>query len=231
MVQEFVTADGFAANIDNEFTAYELLQGGTAEFDQSQQEWLATVEAVVLGAATYRMFVEFWPTPASDGEIIAPALNALRRYVSSRQLQRAPWGGLAEATIESGDAVEAIRRIKREVAGTIVLWGSLTLSEAFFAAGEVDAMRLVVMPVAIGAGRGVFPAGQDPTLLKLLRGRRTTPGWSNSNTRLMPAVPRKPRSAPERQPALRGAAGLGPCVVIWASVWIPVARRPLNWVP
>jgi dihydrofolate reductase len=37
-----------------------------------------------------------------------------------------------------------------------------------FAAGEVDAVRLVVMPVAIGAGRGVFPAGQDPTLLALL---------------------------------------------------------------
>ena len=35
-----------------------------------------------------------------------------------------------------------------------MLWGSLTLSGAFFAAGEVDAVRLVVMPVAIGAGRG-----------------------------------------------------------------------------
>jgi hypothetical protein len=29
----------------------------------------------------------------------------------------------------------------------------------------------VVMPVAIGAGRGVFPAGHDPTLLKLLNAK------------------------------------------------------------
>jgi len=122
---------------------------------------------MVLGASTYRMFVEFWPTPASDGEIIAPALNGLRRFVFSRSLKNAPWGDLPAATIESGDAVAAIRRIKREVEGTIVLWGSLTLSEAFFAAGEVDAVRLVVMPIAIGAGRGVFPARQDPTLLSL----------------------------------------------------------------
>jgi dihydrofolate reductase len=168
VVQEFVTADGFAANANNEFTAYEMLEGGTAEFDRSQLAWLDTVDAMVLGAATYRMFVEFWPTPASDGEIIAPALNGLRRFVFSRQLDRAPWGDLPEATIESGDAVEAIRRIKSEIEDTIVLWGSLTLSEAFFAAGEVDAVRLVVMPIAIGAGRGVFPAGQDPTLLNLL---------------------------------------------------------------
>lgn len=85
----------------------------------------------------------------------------------SRRLKTAPWGDLPAATIESGDAVKAIRRIKLEVKGTIVLWGSLTLSEAFFAAGEVDAVRLVVMPIAIGAGRGVFPAGGDPTLLSL----------------------------------------------------------------
>jgi dihydrofolate reductase len=167
VVQEFVTADGFAANTNNEFNAYEMLEGGTAQFDRSQLAWLETVDAMVLGAATYRMFVEFWPTPASDGEVIAPALNGLRRFVFSRSLRNAPWGDLPAATIESGDAVEAIRRIKSEVEGTIVLWGSLTLSEAFFAAGEVDSVRLVVMPIAIGAGRGVFPARQDPTLLSL----------------------------------------------------------------
>ena len=167
VVQEFVTADGFAANTNNEFTAYEMLDGGTAEFDRSQLAWLETVDAMVLGAATYRMFAEFWPTPAATGEIIAPALNGLRRYVFSRTLKNAPWGNLPAATVESGDAVEAIRRIKLDVEGTIVLWGSLTLSEAFFAAGEVDAVRLVVMPVAIGAGRGVFPPGREPALLSL----------------------------------------------------------------
>ncbi|WP_051628690.1 dihydrofolate reductase family protein [Arthrobacter sp. UNC362MFTsu5.1] len=168
IVQEFVTADGFAADANNEFTAYEMLEGGTAEFDRSQVAWLDTVDAMVLGAATYRMFAEFWPTPASDGEVIAPVLNALRRFVFSRTLKSAPWGNLPEATVESGDAVEAIRRIKSETVGSVVLWGSLTLGEAFFKAGEVDGVRLVVMPVAIGAGRGVFPAGQDPALLRLL---------------------------------------------------------------
>ncbi|WP_427131356.1 dihydrofolate reductase family protein [Pseudarthrobacter sp. S9] len=168
VVQQFVTADGFAADVNNEFRAYELLEGGTAEFDRNQLEWLGTVDAMVLGASTYRTFAEFWPTPASAAEIIAPALNGLHRYVFSSKLKQAPWGEFPDAAIESGDAVEAIRRIKRETPGTIVLWGSLTLSEAFFAAGEVDAVRLVVMPVALGAGRGVFPAGQDPALLNLV---------------------------------------------------------------
>lgn len=171
VVQEFVTADGFAANTNNEFNAYELLEGGTAEFDRSQLAWLDTVDAMVLGAATYRMFAQYWPTPAADGEIIAPALNGLRRFVFSRTLSNAPWGDLPPATVESGDAVEAIRRIKHQAPGTVVLWGSLTLAGAFFAAGEVDAVRLIVMPIAIGAGRGVFPAGQDPALLRLRSAR------------------------------------------------------------
>ena len=167
VVQEFVSADGFAADANNEFTFYELLDGGTAEFDRSQLEWLKTVDTMVLAADTYRMFVEYWPTPASKDEIIAPALNGLRRIVFSTQLKSAPWGDLPEAAVESGDAVEAIRRIKSGTDGDIVVWGSLTLAGAFLAAGEVDSVRLVVMPIAIGAGRGVFPPEQDPNVLDL----------------------------------------------------------------
>lgn len=167
VVQQFVTADGFAANLDNEFTAYELLEGGTDEFDRSQVEWLAGVDAMVLGANTYRIFAGYWPTPAAAGEVIAEPLNALRRHVFSRTLGHAPWGDLAAATVESGDAVEAIRRIKEENEGLVVLWGSLALSRVFFAAGEVDEVRLVVMPVVIGSGYGVFPPDTPPTVLEL----------------------------------------------------------------
>lgn len=65
IVQDFVTADGYAADTNNEFKAYELLDGGgTAEFDRAQLEWLGSVEAMVLGANTYRYFAEYWPTDA-----------------------------------------------------------------------------------------------------------------------------------------------------------------------
>jgi dihydrofolate reductase len=167
IIQDFVSADGFAADANNEFTFYEFLDGGTAEFDRSQLEWLETVDTMVLGARTYRMFVEYWPTPASENEIIAPSLNSLRRVVFSRHLAEAPWGDMAEAAIESGDPIEAIRRLKAEAGGDIVVWGSLTLANVFLAAGVVDSVRLVVMPISIGTGRGVFPPGRDPTLLTL----------------------------------------------------------------
>lgn len=176
VVQEFVSADGFAADANNEFTFYEFLDGGTAEFERSQLEWLETVDTMVLGANTYRMFVEYWPTPASKHDTIAPALNGLRRVVFSRQLTAAPWGDMPEADIESGDAVGAIRQMKSEADGDIIIWGSLTLAGTFLAAGVVDVVRLVVMPIAIGAGRGVFPAEQDPNVLHLQSATRYDQG-------------------------------------------------------
>lgn len=167
VVQEFVTADGFAADVDGEFTFYEQLDGGTAEFDRSQLDWLDSVDAMVLGARTYKMFVDYWPTSASDGEIIAPALNGLRKHVFSRTLTSAPWGGMEPATVESGEADEAIRRIKGETQGSVVLWGSLSLAGTFFAVDEVDEVRLIVMPIAIGAGVSVFPSDTGAELLRL----------------------------------------------------------------
>ena len=166
VVQEFVTADGFAANENNEFTACELIEGGTGELDRSQLAWLDTVDAMVLGAVTYRMFAGFWPTPASDGEIIAPALNGLRRYVFSGRLKSAPWGSMPAATIESGDAVEAIRRIKRETEGAIVLWGSLSLAQALMAAGLIDEYHLQLCPTILGGGRPLFPGLAVPSNLE-----------------------------------------------------------------
>ncbi|MDQ4502436.1 dihydrofolate reductase family protein [Sinomonas sp. ASV322] len=165
VVQEIVSADGFAADADGNFTFTQKLEGGTAEWDRHQFAWLDGVEAMALGARTYEMFNGFWPTPASESELIADKLNALDRYVFSTTLSTAPWGTLGECRIESGDAAEAIRRIKREASGAVVVWGSLSLARSLFAAGEVDELRLLVMPVALGAGRGFLP--ERTQLLKL----------------------------------------------------------------
>ncbi len=73
VVQQFVNADGFAANDQNEFDLFDRLEGDSSAFDQSN-------------------------------------LVARERR-----------GDFEEATIESGDAAEAIRRLRSEVR---VTWSS-----------------------------------------------------------------------------------------------------------
>jgi dihydrofolate reductase len=171
VVQEFVTADGFAADADGQFGFHDRVDGTWDEFDERHVPWVEAASAVVLGANTYREFVEFWPTPASDSEVLAPLINTMPKYVFSSSLESAPWGNYPAAMAVPGNAVDAIRRLKRESTSHVIVWGSLALTHTFFAAGEVDTIRLGVIPTFIGSGRGVFPPTAPPVTL---RARETT---------------------------------------------------------
>lgn len=57
--------------------------------------------------------------------------------------------------------------LSRRYDGDLVLWGSLTLTDALFAAGLVDVLRLRVVPVLIGNGRPVAPAVPGDTRSEL----------------------------------------------------------------
>jgi dihydrofolate reductase len=92
VLQQFVSVDGFAANDRNEFDLFDGMEGDSSEFDRANLEWLETVGAIVLGASTYRMFSGYWPTPRAEGELVAPKINSLPKYVFSRSLNSAPWG-------------------------------------------------------------------------------------------------------------------------------------------
>ena len=157
VMQQFISADGFAADDQNEFTLFESIEGDSDEFDKNNLEWLGTVGAIILGASTYQMFASYWPTPQSDHEVVATKINSLPKHVFSRSLTSAPWGDYEKATIEPGDAGETVQRLKNEIDGDLILWGSLSLAHSLFIAGTVDIVRLVFLPIAIGSGRGVFP--------------------------------------------------------------------------
>jgi dihydrofolate reductase len=169
IVQEFVSLDGFAADADNQFSFIDTDAGPTTQLDRDTLERLRSVHAILLGAQTYREFVEYWPTSASAGEPLAPRINALPKFVFSRRLDAAPWPGFDNATVVSSDAGDAIRSMKSELTGDLILWGSLTLLERLFDDDLVDVLRLVVVPVVLGAGRSVFPPTVAGVRLSLTR--------------------------------------------------------------
>ena len=164
VVQQVVSADGFAVDGDRIF---DLIDGDTADFDRSNSSWIDRASAILLGRTTYEQFVAFWPTDAARDELVEAQINSVPKHVFSTSLTEAPWGDFEPATVQSGDAIENVRRLKSEMRGDLIVWGSLTLADCFFAAGEVDVVRLVVLPVAVGAGRTAFPEAGDPVRLAL----------------------------------------------------------------
>jgi dihydrofolate reductase len=165
VVHEFVSIDGFAADARGRFEFY---TGGSAEIDVDTQAHLRSASAILLGATTYRLFIQYWPTPASEGELLADRINELPKYVASTRLGEAPWGSHRPATVID-DAALHVPRLKEELDGDIVVWGSLRLCAGLFAAGLVDCVRLVVVPTVLGAGRGVFPSDSARDDLELMR--------------------------------------------------------------
>jgi len=163
--QEYVTLDGFAAGPGGELDLFDTV---AEQADDDNLELLESVDTMLLGATTYRLFIGYWPT-ATD-EVIAPKLNALRKVVVSSTLDAAPWGDWEPAEVVT-DPVAAVTELKAEDGKDIILWGSITLFHTLLVAGLVDEVQLRVCPLVLGAGKSVFPAGGEAIGLELLEAR------------------------------------------------------------
>ncbi|SFP83465.1 Dihydrofolate reductase [Amycolatopsis arida] len=158
IVQELVTVDGFVAGRDGGLDFFDTV-ADYGEVDQDNLRLLADVDTVLLGAATYRLFVDYWPT-AKD-EPVAHVVNTVPKIVFSTGLTHAPWGEWPEARVVHGNPVDEVTALKQQPGKDILVWGSLTLARSLLAARLVDELQLRVCPVAIGTGRTLFPTDGD----------------------------------------------------------------------
>lgn len=172
ILDQIVSMDGFAARPDGScdfFLDVSGLEGLVHTVGDPVQ--FESVDAVLLGSVTYREFSAFWP-----GESASAAVNRLPKHVLSCTLTEAPWGSLAPATVERGDAADVATRVDRQYAGNVVVWGSLTLARSLLDAGLVAEIWLRIVPVMIGSGRTFAP---DRDVRLRLAGCGTDPGgWA-----------------------------------------------------
>jgi dihydrofolate reductase len=163
-VEQIVSVDGYAADADGGIGFFEAVDDADPT-DADQLEFLEHVDAILLGANTYRMFADYWPKADPEVERVAEPINRLPKFVVSNTLDSAPWG---KDTIEilRGDGAKEAAALKERFDG-VVVWGSLTLADALFEAGLVDELRLRVVPVLIGEGRSFTPASLGERRLAL----------------------------------------------------------------
>lgn len=164
IVQEFVTLDGFAAGPGGEldFIAESTSVDATdSEAARDQLDFVSGIDTILLGAATYRMFAQYWPEQTTDTELIADALNSTPKVVFSSALESAPWGKWEEPRIVRGSASDEVRRLKQEDGVDLVVWGSLSLVQSLMKDGLVDEFHLWTCPVVLGSGKRLFAEGVD----------------------------------------------------------------------
>jgi dihydrofolate reductase len=86
----------------------------------------------------------------------------------SSTLQDPDWNN---STVLKGDVVNVISKLKQQVAGDIVVYASFQLLRTLLEHDLVDEMRLMVLPVVLGAGERLFGETSDKKPMRLVETR------------------------------------------------------------
>ena len=153
--QEFLSLDGYASDKNHSTRFFESPEYSEDSDDDLLAE-MNQFDTILLGANTYKMFVDFWPTATNDEQIVADKLNNIPKIVFSSTLKKAPWGKWEPVKIENGDAVKAIPELKKQPGKDMVLWGSISLAQSLMKANLIDEYQLRIVPVLLGDGTLLF---------------------------------------------------------------------------
>ena len=174
VVTEFVSLDGVMQAPGGEDFKYE---GWTFEFDrgddgnQFKLEEVQDAKAHLLGRITYESFAGAWPDREGP---FADKLNADPKYVVSSTLKDPEWNNTTVIDGD-GDVIEAVRKLKKEVDGNILVSGSRRLVLDLLEHDLVDELRLMVFPVVLGTGDRVFDEFSDKKTFRLLDSKTVGP--------------------------------------------------------
>jgi dihydrofolate reductase len=129
---------------------------------KNETDELLHAEAMLLGRKS-----DEWFAPRSQGrtEPWVDRMNSLPKYVVSSTLKKPKW---TNSTVLK-DVVKEVSKLKQEVGGDILVYGSYQLVRTLIEHRLVDEFRLVIFPVVLGAGERLFRETTDKTPLRLVR--------------------------------------------------------------
>jgi dihydrofolate reductase len=119
-------------------------------------------EALLLGRRSYEFFAARWPSRSGE---YADRLNRMPKYVVSSTLEHLTW---SNATVLAGDMVAEVSKLSRELAGDIVVYGSIQLVQTLMEHDLADELRLMIHPVVLGAGGRLFGETSDKKPMRLV---------------------------------------------------------------
>lgn len=173
MVDLIISLDGYAS-----------AEGWPGWWGLESPEYLAWLEeegkkdfTTLMGANTYRVMSTMSEQAAGEDSGFSEeegaaltGLAAVPKVVFSSTLQEPlAW---PNSELVSGDAVEAVKELKRTRTGTLTTLGSLSLCRSLLSAGLVDRYRIVVFPVITGrTGRERIYDGYPDVSLELVNSR------------------------------------------------------------
>lgn len=114
--------------------------------------------ALLLGRVTYQAFAAAWPGRTDPG---ADFMNSVPKHVATTTLGELTW---QHSRLLLGHTAEAVRALKAQDGGDLLVYGSATLVATLMEHDLVDLYRLLVYPLVLGEGRRLFGEGHSARL-------------------------------------------------------------------
>jgi dihydrofolate reductase len=173
VVTEFISLDGVVeapGGEDFKHPNWSFVFDRGEDGDRFKIDEALGAEVLLLGRRTYESFAGAWP--GRDGAL-ADKYNSMPKYVVSRTLTDPGWNN---TRVLSGDLVEDVTELKKEVGGEIQVPGSIRLVQGLIENDLVDEIHLMTFPVVLGTGRRLFGETTDKTTWKLTESKTVGEG-------------------------------------------------------
>jgi dihydrofolate reductase len=174
VITDFVSLDGV---VQDPTGAEGFGRGGwfgrIAEYPEVAEvtlEETLSAEALLMGRRTYEIFAELWP-PRSGA--LADRMNNLHKYVVSSSLEDPQWNN---STVLNGDVLNEVSKLKQALDGDIVIYASFQLVHRLMEHDLIDELRLMVIPVVLGAGERLFGETSAEKPLRLVESQTIDDG-------------------------------------------------------
>lgn len=164
VIEENITLDG-VIDLSGGWFSPEDGDEDTSDMQEVTRRQMARESGLLLGRVTFEDFRGYWPLRTDDTTGVTEHLNRVPKYVVSSTLREPGW---ENTTVLRGDVVSEVQALKDAPGDDLGVTGSVTLVRALIAAGLVDEYRLFLYPVAVGAGRRMFPDGDGMRTLRLV---------------------------------------------------------------
>lgn len=128
--------------------------------------------AFLFGRRTYEDLFASWHG-RTDGNAFTGVLDRTTKYVASRTLEEPlPW---ENSVLLDGDAGDAVARLRSELGGHLMVFGSADLLQVLMSRDLIDEYLLLVYPLLLGSGKRLFTSDAY-TPLRLIDSVTTTTG-------------------------------------------------------
>ena len=165
VISEFISLDGVvqAPGGRDEDTDGGFQHGGWSMpfFDPevmgpSINEAAERTDALLFGRRTWQVMAGAWPGRAGDP--FADWMNAVEKHVVSSTLSDADLTWAPTSLIRGADLVGAVAALRERPGGDVNVMGSAHLVRSLLEADLVDELNLMIEPIVLGGGKGIFPA-------------------------------------------------------------------------